>query len=147
VRVLLSGLGCGRDGGGKCIGSVQQNEGSCRPENDGDKLGVDGEKPTGCPTSSAKTHQETPWAEYAWSWGCCSALGQHPLSLTCNSWFFLLLNLALLGQEGYGGRWMGEKEERKRFSLWVHCLIRGSLTLKSSHSVQSRWGTCIIKNV
>lgn len=41
---------------------------------------------------------------------------------------------------------MGEKEEAKRFSLWVHCLIKGNPTLKASRSAQSRRGTCIIKN-
>lgn len=40
----------------------------------------------------------------------------------------LLLNLALLGLKVYGGRWMGEKEEGKHFSLSVHCLIKGNPT-------------------
>lgn len=69
------------------VGSVWQNKGSCIPENDVYKLGADGEEPPWCPPSSAKTHQETPWAECAWLWGCCSPLGQRPLSLICNSWF------------------------------------------------------------
>lgn len=57
----------------------------------------------------------------------------------------VLLTSALLGQEGYGGG--GEKEEGKRFSLWVHCLIKGSPTLTVLPSVRSPRGTCIVKNV
>lgn len=46
--------------GGESVGSVQQNEGSHIPENDGYKLEVDAEEPPWCPPSFAKTPQETP---------------------------------------------------------------------------------------
>lgn len=58
----------------------------------------------------------------------------------------LLLNLALLGLEGYGGRWTGEKEEGKHFSLGPLSNQREP-NLKGFLFGMELTGTCIIKNV
>lgn len=81
--------------------SVQQNESSCVAENDGNTLGIDGEEPRlDVPHPLLKPLRRHRGLKLHF----CAALilGSPPCPLL-GILGLLLLNLALLGQDGYGG--------------------------------------------